>query len=48
MQSISGSIPEIASTAAWDGEEGKAVEEDEFSLDDLMSEDDSSGSKVEL
>jgi hypothetical protein len=48
VQSISGSLPDIATTAAWDGGEGKVTEEDEFSLDDLMSDDETSGIKMEL
>ncbi|CAI0460309.1 unnamed protein product [Linum tenue] len=38
--------PEIVNTEPWDGKDGEIVEEDEFSLEELMGED--SGSKDEL
>jgi hypothetical protein len=48
VQSMSCSIPDIVSTAAWDGEEGRIIEDDEFSLEDLMSVDESSDRKDEF
>ncbi|CAI0460301.1 unnamed protein product [Linum tenue] len=38
--------PEIVKTEPWDGKDGEIIEEDEFSLEELMGED--SGSKDEL
>ncbi|WCJ37479.1 Protein disulfide-isomerase like 2-2 [Euphorbia peplus] len=38
--------PEIVKTEPWDGQDGEIIEEDEFSLEELMGED--SGSKDEL
>ena len=31
--------PAIVKTEAWDGKDGQIIEEDEFSLDELMGED---------
>ncbi|XP_051152180.1 protein disulfide isomerase-like 2-3 [Andrographis paniculata] len=45
------SIPEIVKTEAWDGKDGQVIEEDEFSLEELMGGGDdgsSSSSKDEL
>lgn len=33
-----GALPQIVSSSPWDGREGQAIEEDEFSLEDLMNE----------
>ncbi|KAL0400165.1 UNVERIFIED_CONTAM: protein disulfide isomerase-like 2-3 [Sesamum radiatum] len=38
--------PEIVKTEPWDGKDGHIIEEDEFSLDELMGDD--NGSKDEL
>lgn len=38
--------PEIAKTEAWDGKDGEIIEEDEFSLEELMG--DFTASKDEL
>ena len=35
---ISGPLADVVSTVPWDGSEGAPVEEDEFSLEDLMKE----------
>lgn len=32
------SLPAIENTQAWDGKDAEVIEEDEFSLEDLMSE----------
>lgn len=42
--------PEIVKTKPWDGKDGEVIEEDEFSLDELMGDDDhvSAGAKDEL
>eukprot|EP00245_Coleochaete_scutata_P003436 TRINITY_DN15060_c0_g1_i1.p1 TRINITY_DN15060_c0_g1~~TRINITY_DN15060_c0_g1_i1.p1 ORF type:complete len:458 (-),score=112.74 TRINITY_DN15060_c0_g1_i1:645-2018(-) len=40
-------VPEIKETDSWDGKDGQLLEEDEFSLDDLMG-DDSENPKEEL
>ena len=34
--------PDIAKTEPWDGKDGEMIEEDEFSLEELMGEDTSS------
>lgn len=41
-----GSTPVIVQTEPWDGKDGEIVEEDEFSLEELMGEE--SASKDEL
>lgn len=33
-----GSAPQIVNTEPWDGKDGQIIEEDEFSLDELMGE----------
>ena len=33
-----GGTPEIVKTEAWDGKDGEIIDEDEFSLDELMGE----------
>ena len=38
--------PEIGKTEPWDGKDGEIIEEDEFSLEELMGED--VGNKDEL
>lgn len=38
--------PEIAKTEPWDGKDGEIIEEDEFSLEELMGDD--TASKDEL
>lgn len=39
MQPVAGeALPALATTAAWDGGDGTAPEEDEFDLSDLMSD----------
>lgn len=35
-------VPEIWKTEPWDGKDGKVIEEDEFSLEELMGEDNAS------
>lgn len=41
--------PEIVKTKAWDGKDGELIEEDEFSLGELMGGDDAAvSSKDEL
>ena len=40
MASVEESIPEVGSIAPWDGGDGQALEEEEFSLEDLMSDED--------
>lgn len=41
--------PEIVKTKAWDGKDGEVMEEDEFSLEELMGgDDDKVSSKDEL
>lgn len=42
-----GDTPAIVKTEPWDGKDGEVIEEDEFSLDELMGEEDTS-SKDEL
>lgn len=37
------STPEIAKIEAWDGKDGQLIEEDEFSLEELMGDDTSTG-----
>jgi len=32
-------MPPVVTTEAWDGKDGSLIEEDEFSLDELMGED---------
>lgn len=41
-----GGTPEIVKTEPWDGKDGEIIEDDEFSLEELMGED--AGSKDEL
>ena len=38
VSSVDGSIPELETTDPWDGGEGVEVQEEEFSLEDLMKE----------
>lgn len=38
VSSIEGALAELGTTSPWDGGEGQALEEDEFSLEDLMKE----------
>ena len=39
MQPVAGeALPALGTTAGWDGGDGTALEEDEFDLSDLMSE----------
>ncbi|KAL7142309.1 hypothetical protein ABFS83_08G115500 [Erythranthe nasuta] len=40
--------PEIVKTEAWDGKDGEIFEEDEFSLEELMGDDDTVATKDEL
>lgn len=41
--------PEIVKTKAWDGKDGQVIEEDEFSLEELMGgDDDNVSTKDEL
>ncbi|EYU43141.1 hypothetical protein ABFS82_08G117800 [Erythranthe guttata] len=40
--------PEIVKTEAWDGKDGEIFEEDEFSLEELMADDDTLATKDEL
>lgn len=35
------SVPTVSTTESWDGKDGELVEEDEFSLDELMGSDSS-------
>ena len=39
-------LPDIASTSPWNGGDGQAVEEEEFSLEDLMGDDDSRNTEL--
>ena len=43
---MEGDIPEIIAIVPWDGGDGQALEEEEFSLNDLMSEEDTSKSEL--
>lgn len=40
--------PSIVQAEPWDGKDGEVIEEDEFSLEDLMGDDDAANSKDEL
>lgn len=35
-------VPKIVKTEPWDGKDGEIIEEDEFSLEELMGEDNTS------
>lgn len=37
--------PKIEKIEAWDGKDGEVIEEDEFSLDELMKDEDDTDSK---
>ena len=39
VSSVLGSLPQLVDSDAWDGGEGSAPEEEEFSLEDLMADD---------
>lgn len=42
------STPEIVKTEPWDGKDGEVIEEDEFSLEELMGGEDETVTKDEL
>lgn len=42
------SSPEIVKTEPWDGKDGEVIEEDEFSLEELMGGEDETVTKDEL
>ena len=39
VSSVLGSLPQLLDSDSWDGGEGSAQEEEEFSLEDLMADD---------
>lgn len=40
------SVPPVLSTEPWDGKDGHLIEEDEFSLDELMGDDETKNDEL--
>jgi hypothetical protein len=38
VEKVSGNLAELVDTEPWDGSDGEVVEEEEFSLEDIMKE----------